>query len=52
MQLMAGDEVAPVEPEDMVTRDFNPSNVGEPRPVDRGVLHDRLVRRRAFKEPS
>jgi ribose transport system substrate-binding protein len=29
MQLMAGDEVVPVAPEDMVTRDFNPDNVGE-----------------------
>jgi ribose transport system substrate-binding protein len=29
MQLMAGDEVAPVEPADMVTRDFNAGNVGE-----------------------
>jgi ribose transport system substrate-binding protein len=29
MQLMAGDEVAPVEPEDMVTRDFNADNISE-----------------------
>jgi hypothetical protein len=29
MQLMAGDEVAAVEPEDMVTRDFNADNIGE-----------------------
>lgn len=29
MQLIAGDEVVPVEPEDMVTRDFNPDNIGE-----------------------
>lgn len=29
MQLMAGDEVVPVAAEDMVTRDFNPENVGD-----------------------
>ncbi len=29
MQLMAGDDVAPVEPEDMVTRDFNADNVAD-----------------------
>jgi ribose transport system substrate-binding protein len=29
MQLMAGDEVLPVEPENMVTRDFNADNVGD-----------------------